>query len=183
MESEREQEYECEIEREREREREREHEDERERDMATLGFRTVLPVTWNLSSDNHDITLLSVLSPDAKLDRQNTCTLQHVLSHVGERHRLTVNTQTTFIQESNTLQRHVLHLCLHSYSSVGADLLPIHDIREPVSMCSNRESGHRHGTTYTHVYAALPYRAAESGHTPQVREGVGMVSSGYPSTA
>ena len=50
--------------------------------------------------------------------------------------------------------------------------------RQPVSMCSNRESEHRHGTTYTHVYAALPYRAAESGHTPQVKEGVGMVSSG-----
>ena len=28
------------------------------------------------------------------------------------------------------------------------------------------------------MYAALPYRAAESGHTPQVREGVGMVSRG-----
>jgi len=36
-ESEREQKYECETERERERE------DERERDMATLGFRILLP--------------------------------------------------------------------------------------------------------------------------------------------
>ena len=33
------------------------------------------------------------------------------------------------------------------------------------------------------MYAALPYRAAESGHTPQVREGVGMVSRGSGSRA
>ena len=103
----------------------------------------------------------------------------YTAAHVGPCY-ITVAAQCAYtIPKQPSCKYCTMNLCLSttllsdSHSTMWVDLFPHSD---SLSLCW--ESGHRHGTTYTHVYAALPYRAAESGHTPQVREGVGMVSRG-----